>query len=199
MGVNKRVSDEDLAGALDGTESFRLVQAGADKRTLFSTLKAWIFSVITTKGDLLVGTGAGAMAREAVGADTYVLTADSAQTNGIKWAAPTVISAPPVTAVGGTTHTLALTEAPASSGYAGIIDSTGSSACTITVDTFANVAFAHGVTIQVNQIGTGQVSVVGASGVTVRNASSNTTRAQYSQLLLTHLDDNLWLLSGDMT
>ena len=42
----------------------------------------------TTKGDILAATGAGAMARTAVGANTTVLTADSTQANGVKWASP---------------------------------------------------------------------------------------------------------------
>lgn len=44
-------------------------------------------SIVTTKGDLLVASGSAALDRLAVGTNTHVLTADSAQTNGIKWAA----------------------------------------------------------------------------------------------------------------
>jgi hypothetical protein len=48
-------------------------------------------SKIDAKGDLLVGTAADTVARQAVGTNNYVLTADSGQTNGIKWAAIPVV------------------------------------------------------------------------------------------------------------
>lgn len=41
---------------------------------------------LTAKGDLYVATASATTARQAVGSNTQVLTADSSQTNGIKWA-----------------------------------------------------------------------------------------------------------------
>lgn len=44
-------------------------------------------SLVDVKGDLLVATAADTVTRLAAGADTHVLTADSAQAAGVKWAA----------------------------------------------------------------------------------------------------------------
>ena len=44
-------------------------------------------SIIDAKGDVIVGTAADTAARLAVGSDGQVLTADSAETSGVKWAA----------------------------------------------------------------------------------------------------------------
>jgi hypothetical protein len=49
-------------------------------------------SPLTTKGDILVHTGS-ANVRQGIGTDGHVLTADSAQTNGLKWAAASSITA----------------------------------------------------------------------------------------------------------
>jgi len=45
-------------------------------------------TAIDAKGDLIVGTGADAFSRLAVGTNNYTLVADSAETTGLKWAAP---------------------------------------------------------------------------------------------------------------
>ncbi len=51
-------------------------------------------TAIDAKGDLIVGTGADAFSRLAVGTNNYVLTADSAEATGMKWAAAGTTSGP---------------------------------------------------------------------------------------------------------
>lgn len=67
--------------AADGTTV--LAQVNTDG-TLSSAVAK---SLVTAKGDLLVASGSGAVARLGVGTDGQVLTADSTQADGIKWAA----------------------------------------------------------------------------------------------------------------
>jgi hypothetical protein len=47
--------------------------------------------IADAKGDLLVGTADNAISRVAVGTNGHVLTADSAETGGVKWAAPAAV------------------------------------------------------------------------------------------------------------
>jgi hypothetical protein len=49
-------------------------------------------STLTTKGDLYVATASATVARRAVGSDGQVLTADAAETDGVKWATPAAAS-----------------------------------------------------------------------------------------------------------
>lgn len=55
----------------------------------YSSLPASAIDVTTinAKGDLLVGTANDTISRLAVGTNGHVLTADSAETTGVKWAA----------------------------------------------------------------------------------------------------------------
>lgn len=45
-------------------------------------------TLLTTKGDIIVATGNATLVRQGVGADGTVLTANSAQADGVEWAAP---------------------------------------------------------------------------------------------------------------
>jgi len=55
--------------------------------TPFNVSNALTVTVIDAKGDLLVGTASDTIGRLAVGTNGYILTADSAQSAGVKWAA----------------------------------------------------------------------------------------------------------------
>jgi hypothetical protein len=70
-------------GHVNGVTS--AIQTQLDAKTLKSTL--------TTKGDLYAATAASTPARLAVGSDGDVLTADSSQSTGIKWATPSASAA----------------------------------------------------------------------------------------------------------
>ena len=47
--------------------------------------------IADAKGDLLVGTADNAISKLTVGQNNYILTADSAETTGVKWAAPQAV------------------------------------------------------------------------------------------------------------
>jgi hypothetical protein len=71
-------------------------------------------STITAKGDLLVGTGSGTLVAQGVGANGTVLTANSAQADGVEWVAPggalTLASIASGTLSGSTVVTSSLTQ-----------------------------------------------------------------------------------------
>lgn len=176
-------------------------------------------STVTAKGDLIVGTASGVVARQAVGADGYVLTADSTLTNGVKWAAVSgpagdvtltgvqtltnkTLVAPIITlgvnAQTGTTYTFLAADA------ANIITANNSSAQTYSIPTNATTAFAIGTQINLIQIGTGQVTVQAASSGTTTvlstgaTAAAPKTRTRYSALTLVKAATDLWYVMGDI-
>ena len=156
----------------------------------------WGGGPMTTAGDMIVGGGSGAPTRLPKGPDTYTLTMVG---GAVTWAAPSGGgSPPPVNAQTGTAYTLVLTDAPASSASSGIVSMNNAAANVVTVPTHAAVAFPKGTTIQIPQLGAGSTSVAGDTGVTVRTPSTLIARTQDSTLLLTNMDTDLWVLSGDM-
>jgi hypothetical protein len=76
----------DAAGDIQGVTAGVGISGGGTSGTV--TVTNSMATAIDAKGDLIGGTGADTFARLAVGANGTVLTADSAETTGLKWATP---------------------------------------------------------------------------------------------------------------
>jgi hypothetical protein len=88
------------AAVLNVGTAVNTVAAGDDSRITGAQQR----STLTTKGDLYVATASGVTTRQGVGTDGFILTADSAQSTGVKWAAggggssfPKVVDSGPIT------------------------------------------------------------------------------------------------------
>lgn len=98
----------------------------------------------------------------------------------------------PENAQGGTSYTLALSDAGR------LVTLNNAAAITLTIPTNAAVAFPAGTRIDLVQYGAGQVTVGGA-GVTIRSSGSKLRLAgQYSGATLWKKGTNEWLLIGDI-
>ncbi len=73
-------------GDIEGVSAGVGISGGGTSGTV--TVTNSMATAIDAKGDLIVGTGADTFSRLAVGTNTYILTADSAEATGLKWAAP---------------------------------------------------------------------------------------------------------------
>jgi hypothetical protein len=76
----------DAAGDITGVTAGTGISGGGTSGTV--TVTNSMATAIDAKGDLVPGTGADTFARLAVGANGTVLTADSAEATGLKWATP---------------------------------------------------------------------------------------------------------------
>jgi hypothetical protein len=65
---------------------FEVALQGVDTQMKTNADAAIAKSTFTTKGDLLVATGSGTFVRQGVGTNGQVLTANSAQADGVEWA-----------------------------------------------------------------------------------------------------------------
>ena len=107
--------------------------------------------IADAKGDLLVGTADNAISRVGIGTNGQVLTADSAETSGLKWAAPAAVGVftSSILFEGATADdyetTLAVTD-PTADRTITFPDATGTVALTSDVTTHANLTEAHGAT-----------------------------------------------------
>jgi len=79
-----------------------------------------------------------------------------------------------------------------------VVTLNNSGAITLTVPPNSSVAFAIGTSIDIIQLGSGQVTVAGGSGVTVNSTPTLKLRAQYSVGSCLKIATNQWIFMGDL-
>jgi hypothetical protein len=177
-------------------------------------------STVTTKGDIIAATASATVTRVGAGTNGFVLTADSAEAAGIKWAAAasqipsqagnageylktdgtTATWEPAIATLNltfnaqtGTTYTLVAGDLNK------LVTLSNASAITLTVP---NGIFTTGQQINIQQIGAGQVSIAsdGTSVLTSTGAVSTAPllRAQYSAATIVCTSSNNFTVIGDL-
>ena len=175
-------------------------------------------STVTTKGDIIAATASATVTRVAAGTNGYILTADSTQAAGIKWAAATdqlpsqtgnageylktdgtTASWEPAIATlnltfnaqTGTTYTLVAGDLNK------LVTLDNASAITLTVP---NGIFTTGQQINIQQIGAGQVTIAsdGTSVLTSAVGTSPKLRTQYSAATIVCTSSNNFTVIGDI-
>ena len=178
-------------------------------------------STVTTKGDIIAATASATVTRVAAGTNGYILTADSTEAAGIKWAAAasqipsqagnageylktdgtTATWEPAIATLNltfnaqtGTTYTLVAGDLNK------LVTLSNASAITLTVP---NGIFTTGQQINIQQIGAGQVSIAsdGTSVLTSTGATSTAPklRAQYSAATIVCTSSNNFTVIGDLS
>lgn len=172
-------------------------------------------SVAVAKGDTLAATGSGVIVRVPVGSNDTVLTADSTQASGVKWATPAsqlpsqtgnngkylktdgsaaswavAVSTLDLTfnAQTGTTYTLV------SGDVNKLVTLSNSSAITLTIP---NGIFTTGQVVNIQAIGSGQVTIVG-DGTATFTGTGTKLRTQYSAASIICTGTNTFTLIGDI-
>ena len=149
-------------------------------------------NIVTAKADLLVGASSGVVDNLAVGTNGQVLTADSAQTLGVKWATPADANLV-FNAQTGTSYSLV------SGDVNKLVTLNNSGTITLTVP---NGVFITGQQINIQQLGTGTVQIRN-DGTTVLTSTGATStapnlRAQFSAATIVCTSSNNFTVIGDL-
>ena len=170
--------------------------------------------IFDAKGDLIVGTGSNTGTRFALGTNGYVLTADSSETNGVKWAAAPAVGAFETSIVfEGTTAndfetTLTVTD-PTADRTITFPDATGTVVFKDTTDTLTNKSISlttntiTGTKAEFNSAMSDAdfASLAGSETLTNKtiNLSSNTLSGTTAEFNTALSDDNFVTLTGSET
>lgn len=132
----------------------------------------------SAKGKILVGTGTNTYTSLSVGTNTHVLTADSAEASGVKWAATTGATA---ILAKSASYTIVDADIP---GYDLILEVTTSSTDrTITLPTLADNQ-AKRILIRKSDSGTGKVIIDGEGAETINNATTYTLLIHHDEITI---------------
>lgn len=170
--------------------------------------------ILTAKGDTFVATAASTVTRLGVGTDGQVLTADSAEVKGMKWATPATY--PTQTGNSGkylqtdgsavswqaavSTLNLTLNAQTGTTYTIGAVDLNklvtldNASAITLTIP---NGVFTTGQTVNIQQLGAGQVTIAN-DGTSSYTGTGTKLRAQYSAASIICTGTNTFTVIGDL-
>jgi hypothetical protein len=175
----------DAAGDITGVTAGTGISGGGTSGTV--TVTNSMATAIDAKGDLIGGTGADAFARLAVGANGTILTADSAEATGMKWAA--AAGGGGYTSIAsGTISSAALNITSIPGTYKALVlelrDITKASAFDVNMQFNSDSAANYDNVINRNVNGTlSTIGAIGATAVTI-NASGFKASTQYNQIII---------------